>query len=107
MVSRSAADPTALIRIGLAGELRAASGRNRPWCARRADLGLPKEYTGRLMLRTFLRRLLSRGPSELLQPGTKAPAFRVHDHRGQLVDSADLAGRRFVLWFYPKAATPG
>ena len=43
----------------------------------------------------------------MLQVGSAAPAFQVTDHQGQPVSLADLAGKRFVLWFYPKADTPG
>jgi len=43
----------------------------------------------------------------MLQPDTKAPDFEVEDHTGAVVRLSDLAGTRFVLWFYPKADTPG
>ena len=43
----------------------------------------------------------------MLAPGDLAPDFAVNDHRGNLVRLADLAGRTVVLWFYPKADTPG
>lgn len=59
------------------------------------------------MIKTFLRRLFGAGSASLLAPGAEAPAFRVLDQDGELFDSASLAGERFVLWFYPKAATPG
>jgi len=59
------------------------------------------------MLRTFLRRLLKRGSPPLLEPGQPAPPFEVLDHRGRAVSSADFQGKRWVLWFYPKADTPG
>jgi peroxiredoxin Q/BCP len=59
------------------------------------------------MLRTFLRRLFSRAEPALLAAGTRAPDFEVRDHRGDTLRLADLAGRRFVLYFYPKADTPG
>lgn len=39
--------------------------------------------------------------------GAKAPEFRVRDHRGREVALSDFAGRTVVLWFYPKADTPG
>lgn len=55
---------------------------------------------------TLLRRVIGRGP-RLLAPGTIAPAFAVTDHRGVLRRLADFRGRRVVLWFYPKASTPG
>lgn len=44
---------------------------------------------------------------KLLQPGTPAPAFEVKDHHGNLVRSGDLRGKRVLLWFFPKADTPG
>ena len=43
----------------------------------------------------------------MLDVGTKAPGFKVQDHRGHEIDLADFSGRRVVLWFYPKADTPG
>jgi peroxiredoxin Q/BCP len=33
--------------------------------------------------------------------------FTLTDHHGDVVSSADLAGRRTVVFFYPKAMTPG
>jgi thioredoxin-dependent peroxiredoxin len=59
------------------------------------------------MLGTFLRRLLSRGGHPMLKPGDQAPEFDLQDHRGNRVRLADLRGKRVVLWFYPKADTPG
>ena len=44
---------------------------------------------------------------KLLKPGTPAPDFAVNDHTGALVKLADLRGKRILLWFYPKADTPG
>jgi peroxiredoxin Q/BCP len=39
--------------------------------------------------------------------GQPAPGFVLEDHRGQKVDLASFQGKRVVLWFYPKADTPG
>ena len=39
--------------------------------------------------------------------GDAAPAFSLKDQEGQVVDSGRLAGRRVLLFFYPKAMTPG
>jgi peroxiredoxin len=39
--------------------------------------------------------------------GSPAPAFAVLDHDAQPFASTDLAGQAYVLWFYPKASTPG
>lgn len=43
----------------------------------------------------------------MLNPGDPAPAFEVLSHRGETVRLADHAGRHVLLWFYPKADTPG
>ena len=42
-----------------------------------------------------------------LKPGDKAPAFSGIDQEGQPLKLADLAGRKLVLYFYPKDDTPG
>ena len=43
----------------------------------------------------------------MLEKGTKAPSFSVKDHNGNTVSLTDFAGKKIVLWFYPKADTPG
>ena len=43
----------------------------------------------------------------MLKPGDPAPDFDVSDHLGNRVRLADLRGKKIVLWFYPKASTPG
>lgn len=43
----------------------------------------------------------------MLQPGTKAPDFTVKAHNGRTVSLSDYTGKKVVLWFYPKADTPG
>lgn len=58
----------------------------------------------------WLRNLLpggGQGQGLRLQPGDPAPAFECEDHLGQLVSSEQLAGTRYLLWFYPMADTPG
>jgi peroxiredoxin Q/BCP len=49
----------------------------------------------------------TRASAEMLGAGAPMPAFELRDHEGRTVRSADLAGRRYLLWFYPKAMTPG
>ncbi|MCY2961487.1 MAG: peroxiredoxin [Planctomycetota bacterium] len=59
-------------------------------------------------LGTFLGRLFGSPASrELLPLGSRAPDFALLDHRGQTVRLEDYSGGRFVLWFFPKASTPG
>ena len=45
--------------------------------------------------------------SEMLKVGEMAPDFTVSDHNGRRVKLSDHRGRHVVLWFYPKADTPG
>ena len=43
----------------------------------------------------------------MLQIGTKAPDFVGTDENGNVVKLNDFAGRKLVLYFYPKDSTPG
>ena len=43
----------------------------------------------------------------LIDPGKKAPAFKLKDQAGTVHALADHAGRPVVLYFYPKDDTPG
>ena len=43
----------------------------------------------------------------MLKVGAKAPAFTLTDQRGKTVKLSDFKGKRLVVYFYPKADTPG
>ena len=43
----------------------------------------------------------------MLQKGTKAPYFEGIDENGDIVKLTDFAGKKLVLYFYPKDSTPG
>jgi thioredoxin-dependent peroxiredoxin len=47
------------------------------------------------------------GGHAALTEGMKAPAFRLPRDGGETVSLADFAGRKLVLFFYPRANTPG
>lgn len=49
----------------------------------------------------------SKAPAKDLQPGRKAPAFKLATDGDGQVSTAALKGQPFVLYFYPKDATPG
>lgn len=51
--------------------------------------------------------LKSGGPAPALAEGAKAPAFRLPRDGGDTVALADFAGKKLVLFFYPRADTPG
>ncbi len=42
-----------------------------------------------------------------LKIGDKAPNFEAKDHQGNIIRLLDYAGKKLVLFFYPKANTPG
>lgn len=44
---------------------------------------------------------------ESLRIGDKAPAFTLKDQDGKNVSLSDFAGRNVVVYFYPRALTPG
>jgi thioredoxin-dependent peroxiredoxin len=43
----------------------------------------------------------------MIEPGQPAPDFTLPDQEGEPVRLSDLRGRTVVLYFYPKADTPG
>ena len=43
----------------------------------------------------------------LLKIGDKAPQFNLQNQDGDNISLENLKGERFILWFYPKASTPG
>ena len=43
----------------------------------------------------------------MLKPGDKAPAFALLDQDGNTVKLSDFKGRKVLVYFYPKADTPG
>jgi peroxiredoxin Q/BCP len=52
-------------------------------------------------------RKLFQKPAVLPAVGTKAPEFECKAHDGRTFRLSDLRGRKVLLWFYPKADTPG
>ncbi|WKK64761.1 thioredoxin-dependent thiol peroxidase [Lutimonas zeaxanthinifaciens] len=42
-----------------------------------------------------------------LKVGDKAPEFSVNNQHGETVNLKDFKGKKVVLFFYPKASTPG
>jgi peroxiredoxin Q/BCP len=43
----------------------------------------------------------------MIEPGQPAPDFELPDQDGRAVKLSDFRGRPVVVYFYPKAATPG
>lgn len=43
----------------------------------------------------------------MLEIGKRMPVFSAPDQNGNIVSSDSLAGKKTVIYFYPKASTPG
>jgi thioredoxin-dependent peroxiredoxin len=43
----------------------------------------------------------------MLKEGDKAPGFAVTDDSGATISLKDFRGKNLILYFYPKANTPG
>jgi len=42
-----------------------------------------------------------------LKIGENAPDFKLIDHNGELISLSDFKDTQIILWFFPKANTPG
>jgi len=42
-----------------------------------------------------------------LKVGDTAPEFTVQTHEGNTLSLSSVRGKKVLLWFYPKADTPG
>ena len=45
--------------------------------------------------------------AKMVAVGDTFPAWQLSDQTGKQVSSRELAGKTYLLWFYPKAMTPG
>ena len=43
----------------------------------------------------------------MLKIGSKAPEFELINQDEETVNISDFKGQKVLLWFYPKASTPG
>jgi hypothetical protein len=61
-----------------------------------------------IVFKAFGHERFGRKEDSMLQEGSKAPDFSVEDDRGNIQKLNDYAGKKsVVLFFYPKADTPG
>jgi len=49
----------------------------------------------------------AKGEDEMIPAGEAFVDFEIEAHDGTVVSRVDLEGRPFLLFFYPKADTPG
>lgn len=57
--------------------------------------------------RAVKEALRKKGEMIMLSVGDQAPEFEVENDREETVRLSDQRGKTIVLWFYPKADTPG
>ena len=43
----------------------------------------------------------------MLKVGAKAPDFTLDDQDGRPISLSDFQGQKVLVWFYPRASTPG
>ena len=43
----------------------------------------------------------------LLEVGSVAPGFSLLNQNDEMISLSNLKGRKVIIWFYPKANTPG
>ena len=67
----------------------------------------PKARSARIDRQTTPRIIMSHTLTTKLQPGTQAPDFTLPDAEGKPISLADYRGKNVIVYFYPKAATPG
>jgi thioredoxin-dependent peroxiredoxin len=60
-----------------------------------------------MTLKDILNVIFKRRRGRMLNVGDRAPAFDLLDHAGKRRKLSDFKGQTVVLWFYPKADTPG
>jgi peroxiredoxin len=58
-------------------------------------------------LRNAVEAMMGFSGGRMLEVGEVAPDFAVSDHTGKTRRLSDYRGKTVVLWFYPKADTPG
>ena len=59
-------------------------------------------------IRNLIRLLFQTGgKAQMLPIGAPAPQITVQTHEGKGLSLTDLGGKKVLLWFYPKADTPG
>jgi peroxiredoxin Q/BCP len=51
--------------------------------------------------------IIDEGSTSMIEAGSNAPSFAMTNQDGAAVKLEDFAGKYVLLWWYPKADTPG
>lgn len=106
---KSAAAKSASVRSPKAAKARGAkTGGTKAAKSKNAAAPSRKQASGKAS-QTAASKPLRKVPAKAgaLTEGAKAPSFRLPRDGGEAVSLADFAGRKLVVFFYPRADTPG
>jgi peroxiredoxin Q/BCP len=85
--------------------------RKKPAGRRQATTPKPKKATRASARRAAPREKTAKGKATpsvaAVREGSRAPSFSLPDQAGRVVSSSSLAGKPYVLYFYPKDDTSG
>jgi peroxiredoxin Q/BCP len=73
----------------------------------KSNLSVPPKSDSRPISKPISKPAAKPGPVSGRVEGAKAPGFRLPRDGGDSVSLADYAGQKLVLFFYPRADTPG
>ena len=108
-------DGTGRARSASSGGWHAAARSSAPWKSPDGDdtpTSASSSRTARFPISAAAARTQGSMPPDgtvfaMIEAGEKAPEFTLPDQDGEEVSLSDFAGRTLVLYFYPKADTPG
>lgn len=58
-------------------------------------------------VRQMLQQTVTGNKGQVLTQGTPAPDFDVPDENGKRQTLKEYRGKKVILWFFPRASTPG
>ena len=104
---KSATAKSASVRSPKATKARAAkTGRTKAAKSKKAAAPSRKQASGKALQTAASKPLKPAGTAGLAE-SAKAPAFRLPRDGGDSVSLTDFAGQKLVVFFYPRADTPG
>ena len=108
-VPADAGRPTLTLRTAAPESETIATAKPKPAVLKTAKTAAEKTGTEKTVAAKPLPETIDAptGAHAALAEGMKAPGFRLPRDGGETVSLADFAGRKLVLFFYPRADTPG
>lgn len=105
--AKSAASRPASVRSPAASKARAAKSGGTTAPKAKKSAAPSSKTSPRKASQKAASKVLKAAAPAMLSEGAKAPAFRLPRDGGDSVSLADFAGQKLVVFFYPRADTPG